>query len=686
MVASWLEFPFTARARGYLLAAAVVPLTTCEGSDADGFGRRNGELTAPAPDTLEGRLGAELATRWDGTTDLTHTLEIDGEIMTVHLEGADLPAVGSLLRVPARATETPTSISEVTVVSPPPQPLIDAEPRPPRTVAFVMVHWPGNGPNDLTREEARERVFFSEQSTTAFYAENSFGIETLTGDVFGWYEIPTPPGCGNGDARDIADAAREAMAANGVDPEAYEQTMVYFARWDACGWSGMASVGSPDNTAQNSYYNGSSGCVVLAQELGHNYGMLHSRNYSCTDGGADVAYSDDCEYAEYGDPFDPMGGGCGHVNVFQKGYMSWIQDCNTVTVTEDGRFNLVPTELACNGTQALRFTVQPPDPDSPLEYYYLEYRQPLGAFDSEGSRWPNGMAGILVHLGADFNSGSRNSRNPYLLDMTPGSDDGSGTRDHRDGWMREGDSYTDHNGLVTFSVVAEYETHAVIDVTFPDGGSGAPTCAGGGTPIEAGGAIGSLECGGVIADEEPPTVTITSPADGTEYAEGASFSVTADAMDDQQVVQVELLADGTSLGQLTEPPYEWDLTNAVPGTYVFVAAAFDTIHRVESEAVTVTVVSDEPPDTTGGSGGGGGSSGGDSSGSGGGVDTDSGGGPGTAGGGGNTDGWGGGQNDAGEGCGCRTDTPAPAPLLAWPGIGGLVLIRPGRRRRTPRAR
>ena len=45
----------------------------------------------------------------------------------------------------------------------------------------------------------------------------------------------------------------------------------------ACGWSGLASVGTPSSPQRNSWYNASTSCVVLAQELSHNFGLLLRR-------------------------------------------------------------------------------------------------------------------------------------------------------------------------------------------------------------------------------------------------------------------------------------------------------------------------------------------------------------------------------------------------------------------------
>ena len=58
----------------------------------------------------------------------------------------------------------------------------------------------------------------------------------------------------------------------------------------------------------------------------------------------------------------------------------------------------------------------------------------------------------------------------------------------------------------------------------------------------------------VVADE-PPAVTLTSPADGAEIREGELLEISADVVDDLAVERVELLVDGTLAAELFAPPY-----------------------------------------------------------------------------------------------------------------------------------
>ena len=144
-------------------------------------------------------------------------------------------------------------------------------------------------------------------------------------------------------------------------------------------------VGRPDKPANDTWYNASSSCVVLVQEPGHNFGMQHSSSMDCgTEVFPDVP-DGTCTHSEYGDRYDPMGGGCRHMNAWQKTYQGWSQGCNGVRVRSTGTFTLLPLELPCDGAQFLQIPMPKARPfmrprwrRSPstdmLTHYYLELR------------------------------------------------------------------------------------------------------------------------------------------------------------------------------------------------------------------------------------------------------------------------------------------------------------------------
>ena len=630
-----------------MLALTALPLATsvgCQESDDPLAGAVReaalgpedpADLSGQVPD-FEGEFVTRVADDFEGKrSEIMHMLVAEGRSVRLDVSPEDYPDIlqrGAVVQAFGSLRDDGTfEVDRLVQKTPPPQMSIDPEVRPARRVAWIQVYWTGK--NGIGKEDAKNRIFTGEDSVNAFYQENSFGKDKIAGDVFGWFEIPNP----NGSADLISMYARKALADSGIPEWRYTQFMYYFPTVSGLGWAGLANLGDPEFPARDSWYNGSAGCVVLNQEIGHNYGLVHSNSVSCVDENDQYAiFSDNCEDNEYGDPYEPMGSGCGHMNIFQKGAMGWLDGCNTVTATSDATFNLLPMEIPCDGIQSLRIPIG-------NKYYYLEYRQPVGEFDK-------GLSGVLVHVARNYGS-----TNPWILDMY----DGPGA------FMRAGDSYTDHQGRVTFTVVEENPTHAVIELTFPGGGDGqGPECFDvGGAPEQSGGNYGVLDCaaGPLPYDDTPPTVTITYPEDGQVFEPGTSFDILAEAMDERGVTDVELYIDGEPVYMDIEAPWSWPVVNIPEGEYSFGVVARDGPNWAASNVVNIKV---QPMEAGSGSAGstGAGTDGGTS---------------GTA---GDTDTDGSGATTSDSGCGCRAQGPS------GPAAGLWILVLAGahrlRRRRS----
>jgi len=101
-------------------------------------------------------------------------------------------------------------------------------------------------------------------------------------------------------------------------------------------------------------------------------------------------------------------------------------------------------------------------------------------------------------------------------------------------------------------------------------------------------------------DEQPPTVTVTAPADGATVAAGSAVVVAAEADDDEGVATVELFADGSLLARLSAPPYRAGFTApAESGTLLLEALAADRSGNRAAAAATVTVLGDPLTTVTG---------------------------------------------------------------------------------------
>ena len=256
---------------------------------------------------FEGQFETRIADFPDGTSRTFHLISQPTTGMEIDVDPADHPELvrGATVRIMGqRVDDSHFHVEAVQQLSPPPQLLIDPDKREPRRIAFILVEW--DTPASVSKGAAKQAMFQDATSTNAFYQEVSYGIEKITGDVFGSFTISEPSGC---NMNAVSNAAREAMTDAGYDTGDFIQFMYYFSSYPACGWAGLASVGSPDNPARDTWYNGSFGCVVRAQEIGHNYGMGHSRSATyCTDGNDNpVFYSDSCAISEYGRPLRSHG-------------------------------------------------------------------------------------------------------------------------------------------------------------------------------------------------------------------------------------------------------------------------------------------------------------------------------------------------------------------------------------------
>ena len=273
-------------------------------------------------------------------------------------------------------------------------------------------------PRSHTRRPIAAGVAFTNtNSVAAYYAENSWGQLTITGDVFGWYTIPdNDTGCAT---NTWANSANAAAAAAGVNLGTYDNVVYAFPSAASCGWSGLGQM-----PGRLTWLNGGSAMSlrVMAHELGHNFGTHHSSSLNCTSSGTRVslsATSSDCVPNEYGDPFSVMGAASGyHHTNFSAGNFGWLQAANTVTATASGDFTLRPAEFNNpTGLQVLRVL------RASNSYLTLEFRQPYPQFDNFATSAPV-VNGVTVRIAAGYTTRSQSQ----LVDATPGTASASPTR------------------------------------------------------------------------------------------------------------------------------------------------------------------------------------------------------------------------------------------------------------------
>jgi regulation of enolase protein 1 (concanavalin A-like superfamily) len=105
--------------------------------------------------------------------------------------------------------------------------------------------------------------------------------------------------------------------------------------------------------------------------------------------------------------------------------------------------------------------------------------------------------------------------------------------------------------------------------------------------------IDSLRITGGSTSNQPPAVSVTSPASGARFTMPVTVTITATATDPEgRMASVEFFADSTLIGRDTSSPYTASWSPSSAGTYSLTAVAHDAEgNRTTSGAVSVTVQS-----------------------------------------------------------------------------------------------
>jgi hypothetical protein len=94
-----------------------------------------------------------------------------------------------------------------------------------------------------------------------------------------------------------------------------------------------------------------------------------------------------------------------------------------------------------------------------------------------------------------------------------------------------------------------------------------------------------------VLENQPPTVTLTSPAEGAQLFAGQTITLAADAADDNGVEQVFFTVNGSELPVMLTPPYTQSYVIPVGTTSLFVqATATDIFGKSASASRTIPVL------------------------------------------------------------------------------------------------
>ena len=305
--------------------------------------------------SLRGELIVHIVTLNDGTSQTEYYLRVDGDEQDERRLALKAPPdLPSGTRVKVWGVDSGEQIEVVELsrdeaaesgIGTTRQPLINGTKQRDRTFAWVFVNI-GGGAGTLTNAEAKRRLVGTnagDKSVKQYFLETSFGMQDISAEVFGPLSYPMG-GCNFTGVTSLRSQVGQ-----------FDHYLWYFSTpASACSWAGRGTAGSPDNPGRDTWYNASANCLVLVQEPGHNFGMMHSSSFRC----GSQPFADNpasCTHDEYGDRYDTMGyGNCFHMNAWQKAYQGWFGGCNSVKVGASGTYTLHPLESACNGIQVLQ--------------------------------------------------------------------------------------------------------------------------------------------------------------------------------------------------------------------------------------------------------------------------------------------------------------------------------------------
>ena len=419
----------------------------------------------------------------------------------------------------------------------------------PRRVAVLLVNFADNPSQPFTPAQAASTMFTSPASVSAYFQEESFGATTMSGDVFGWYNLPVPStGC----AFDTwATAANTAAIAAGVNLSSYQHLVYAFPSVSSCGWAGLAEM-----PGSRVWINGSFTLRTLGHELTHNLGTHHAATLSCTSGSVRVTISGNCSYSEYGDPFDIMGASSRHTSAWHKGQIGWLDPLAKQTVTASGTYTITPQEWSTGGVQSLRIAR-----GSTGNFFYLEYRRPFGtAFDTFSLTDP-AVNGVTIRMAPEYTS----KQLSYLLDTTPA------TSTFTDAPLATGQTFTDATYAISITTAAVSATGATVQISL------------GGTP-----------------PPPPPTDTTAPSAPGTltgQVLAGPAVTMSwGAATDDSGVAGYRVFRDGVQLVTTAGLSYV-DSAPPIGSTIAYTVRAYDAAGNVgaPSNALTFTISGPTPP-------------------------------------------------------------------------------------------
>lgn len=408
--------------------------------------------------------------------------------------------------------------------------------------AVLLINFTNDRTEPWTAAEVGDRFFDATDSVNTFFQEQSWSQVSLSGAVYGWYELNiSGAGC-NEDA--YANAAGAAAVADGVPLGSFDSVAYVFPDQPDCNWAGLAEL-----PGDQLWLNGDISVRVASHELGHNMGVHHASSLRCTSGGINVAISSSCTMNEYGDPFSSMGTSSRRMAGWHLQQLGYTQPANVQTVNTSGTYTINTTATQSSGAQILKIPRTPAG--SPAEYYYVDLRAPSGVFDNFGINDP-AVKGVTIRIG----NGPTVRLQSKLIDTNPT------TSTYLDAPLGVGRTFSD--GTVSITTTAVASGVATVDVSW--GAGPAPDT------------------------EAPSAPAITSAVHSGSYVD---VSWTA-ATDNVGVAGYRVKRSGLTVATVTGTSHR-DWSVAPNGDYLYCVEAFDAAGNTRTSPYCWSAAYSAPP-------------------------------------------------------------------------------------------